>query len=409
VSLPNPGGRRRQDAFSLRPGGPLGPAYARFLLDRGYKVGRSAGERVNLTGQWGSRGQTAHNDAVPGTEYWYIEAFRFPAGFVFGPNWTILSEWHANSSNQDRPLYRQAPWKLRVSPHNGGLYFNVQLNTGLQFGNGANSWEINGWNRAWGSTEPSANPRSPKTDTRGRPAPDGNPFWLAPVVDDKWRYFIYRVKWTNDWDGIFQCWTRTEDDSEWTQVANYSGFPTHVYQLGDLDTNHYAVGMYYRDEGGVRESVDYGGRARSTSVADADLGVGSTGFQELAALAAFRSGHPAPPESSAPVVQRRVAWVAGTHVPRRGRLAIRVGGVIGAGVQVVVRGPHGHIMASARRRIGRGHHTVYRVRLRRYHGQRTLYVSMTAEWSWQATRAHVRLRLSRHGTRVVDSTTRFLP
>jgi hypothetical protein len=302
----------------------------------------------------------------------------------------------------------QAPWKFRVNPHDGQLFFNVQLNTGLQFGNGANSWEIRGWNPAWGSTEPSANLRSPRTDTRGEPGPEGNPLWLAPVVPDKWRYFVYRIKWTNDWDGVFQCWTRTEDESGWTEVANYTGFPTHVYQVGDLDTNHYAQGSYYRGEGGVRESVDYGGRARSTSVEDADLGTASTGFQELASLAVFRPGHPAPPESSAPVILRRVAYVAGTRVLRRGHLALHLGGFPGTTVQVVVRGPHGQIMASAVRRIGHGHHAVYRARLRHYRGQRRLYVSVTGQWSWQSTRARVALRLSRNRTRIVHSTVRYL-
>jgi hypothetical protein len=33
---------------------------------------------------------------------------------------------------------------------------------------------------------------------------------------------------------------------------------------------------------------------------------------------------------------------------------------------------------------------------------------MTAQWSWLSTRARVALRLSRHGTRVVHSTVRYL-
>src|SRR5215211_6363910 len=181
----------------------------------------------------------------------------------------------------------QAPWKFRLDPHLGTLYYNVWLNTGKQFANAGTEWEVDGWNTGWGSTEPSDELRFPTTNTRDTPSPHGNPMWLAPVDFGKWQYFLYRIRWRNDWTGIFECWTRTQDESSWRMVANYHDFPTRVYQDGDLNTNLYSLGLYYRGDANGRQALDYGGRARSNSVTDASLGTASAGFQELAALANF--------------------------------------------------------------------------------------------------------------------------
>lgn len=289
VHLPNPEGDEREEAFTLQEGGPLGTHYARLLLDSGWKVGQSGGERVSLVGQWGEAPanedyESGLRDAAEGTEYWYIEAFRIPQAFSFGPEFTIVSEWHGNSASNNRPKYNQAPWKFNLRPHGGTLFFNVFLNTGKQFGDGANAWEINGWNTDWSSTEPSGRLRVPKDPNRETPMPEGEPIWLAPVEFGEWQYFVYRIRWRNGWDGIFECWTRVEGESTWRKVANYRGFPTRVYQDGDEQANLYAIGNYYRGNGGTRQYLDYGGRARSNSVADADQGTESTGFQELTSL-----------------------------------------------------------------------------------------------------------------------------
>jgi hypothetical protein len=101
---------------------------------------------------------------------------------------------------------------------------------------------------------------------------------------------LYRIRWRNDWSGLFECWTRSEDETEWRQVANYGEFPTRVYQDGDENTILYAMGNYYRGDGGVRQHIDYGGRARSNAVDDAELGTDSSGFRELAELVRTDTG-----------------------------------------------------------------------------------------------------------------------
>ena len=413
ANIPNPGAETKRESFSLKERGPLGKHFARFLLDNGYKIGQSAGERVSVTGLWGSGGTTSFDDAVPGKEYWYIEAFRIPSGFSFGPRFTILSEWHSNASNASKPLYPQAPWKFRVMPRGEELWFNVKVNTGLQFGNNATAWEIDGWNPAWGPTTPSASLREPTTNTKGSRSPDGNPFWLAPVSFDKWHYFLYRIKWSNDWDGLFECWTRTEDDESWEQVANYRSFPTHVYQPGDPNAHHYAQGMYYRGDGGIRQSLDYGGRARSDSVADAERGSLSTGFAELAALA--RLGNPSDPvgagsdgegPGAGASASQRVVRISGARIPHRGRLVVRLRGIRGARVTVAVRGPRGMRLARVERTIRAQPRVRYRLRLHRYRTQSVLNVRIRARVDLRRTEARMRLRLSRHGHRIVRSTIR---
>jgi len=192
-------------------------------------------------------------------------------------------------------------------------------------------------------------------------------FLLADLERNRWYDFVFHVRWAPDNTGFVEVWVNG----------------ALVVPLTHRPTTYAGEGVYlkqglYRGPSGRTSAVYLDGTRRGTSIEDVT----------------------APSQAAQPA---NVSFLQRPSFVSRRRMAVLARTRPGTVTYVVVRGPNGSKLGSARLRAGARGRLDVRVRLPRWTKQRRLKVTVRAHLPNGARRATRVVRLSRHAVRVAQT------
>ena len=190
-------------------------------------------------------------------------------------------------------------------------------------------------------------------------------FLLADVERNKWYDFVFHVRWAPDNTGFVEVWVNG----------------ALVLPLTYRPTTYAGEGVYlkqglYRGPSNLTSTVYLDGTRRGTS------------FEDVAA---------------APAQTEKVSFLRQPSIVLHRRMAVLARTRPGTISDVVVRGPHGSRLGSARVKAGVRGRLDVRVRLPRWTRQRRLTVTVRAHLPHGVRRASRVVRLSTHALRVAQA------
>jgi hypothetical protein len=197
-------------------------------------------------------------------------------------------------------------------------------------------------------------------------------FTLAPFERNRWFDFVFHVRWAPDDTGFVEVWL----DGQLVVPLTYT--PTSYFGQGV-----YLKQGFYRAESSGTSVVYHDGMRRGQSYSDLVDSSPSTP----------PPSSPPPPETPivAPSEPFQIAFVGRPHLLRGKRLRVRARSATEAWTTISVRGPRGRLLARRWAQAGADGNLSASLRVRRWHGQRFVVVTIAAG----GTRATATVRRSR--------------
>lgn len=204
----------------------------------------------------------------------------------------------------------------------------------------------------------------------GEPVANQVVFTLAEFERNHWFDFVFHVRWAPDATGFVEVWL----DGELVVPLTYT--PTSYFGQGV-----YLKQGFYRAESSGTSVVYHDGMRRGLSYGD---------------LVDWSPSTPPPPPSpetpvAAPSEPFQIAFVGRPQLLRGKRLRVRARSATEAWTAISVRGPRGRLLARRWARAGADGNVSATLRVRRWHGQRFVVVTVAAV----GTRATATVRRSR--------------